>query len=79
MNRRDSESAAFAYRTNANGSIDSICLDCFLTVGNAQQLSELKDIEKDHHRTRSHLENLFLDKFRFPPPIEPTRKRATAA
>ena len=79
MDSRSSEFATFAYRTNADGSIDSICLDCFLTAGSARRLSDLKEIEKDHHRKKSHLENLLFDEFWSSPSIERIRKSAIAA
>ena len=79
MDRRSSEFATFAYRTNADGSIDSICLDCFLTAGSAQWLPNLKEIEKDHDCKRSHLENLLFDKWWLSPSIKHIRKSAIAA
>jgi hypothetical protein len=79
MNHRDAASTSFAYRTNADGSIDSICLDCFLTAGSAQQLPQLKELEKDHHRKKSHLENLLFGGFQFSHPSENIDKSAVAA
>jgi hypothetical protein len=42
---RDSE---FRYRNNPDGTWDSICLRCFLTVGTAPSIEELAQIEKAH-------------------------------
>ena len=38
----------FAHRTNADGTIDSICKTCFVTVGTAQEAPALKIIEDSH-------------------------------
>ena len=38
----------FAYRQNADGTIDSICLRCFLTAGKALKVAALHEIEKQH-------------------------------
>jgi hypothetical protein len=79
MDSRSSEFATFAYRTNADGSIDSICLDCFLTAGSAQWLPDLKEIEKDHDCKQSHVEKLLFDEWRFSSSIKRIRKSAIAA
>jgi hypothetical protein len=42
----------FAHRRNADASIDSICLACFLTVGSARVDVALQDLETDHHCER---------------------------
>lgn len=41
--------AEFQYRNNGNGTWDSICLRCFLTVGTARSIEELVDMEKAHN------------------------------
>ncbi len=38
----------FQYRNNGDGTWDSICLRCFLTVGTARSIEELVDMEKAH-------------------------------
>jgi len=38
----------FAHRTNADGTIDSICKKCFLTVGTAEESEALKVLEAAH-------------------------------
>jgi hypothetical protein len=38
----------FAYRHKADGSIDSICLACYLTAATAENEAELHDREKSH-------------------------------
>jgi hypothetical protein len=38
----------FTYRQNGDGSFDSICLDCFRTVGTAESIETLKAPEKQH-------------------------------
>jgi hypothetical protein len=38
----------FAHRRNADASFDSICLACFLTVGNAAVDVALQDFESAH-------------------------------
>jgi hypothetical protein len=37
----------FTYRQNGDGTFDSICLDCFVTVGTAQDIEMLKAIERN--------------------------------
>lgn len=46
----DTEHAAhsFKHRHNADGSVDSICLRCFLTAGSARCLPDLKRMEDGH-------------------------------
>ncbi|MDT8068275.1 MAG: hypothetical protein ROO76_08925 [Terriglobia bacterium] len=39
----------FQYRNNGDGTWDSICLRCFLTVGTARSIAELVDMEKAHN------------------------------
>ena len=41
-------STGFAYRKNADGTIDSICLSCFLTAAKARSVEELAVAEKSH-------------------------------
>jgi hypothetical protein len=38
----------FAHRRNADASLDSICLGCFVTVGSAPLGLELQDFENNH-------------------------------
>ncbi len=38
----------FHYRRNADGTWDSICLRCFLTIGTAARIEELADLEAAH-------------------------------
>jgi hypothetical protein len=38
----------FAYRKNDNGTLDSICLGCFVTVATARSDAELESKERDH-------------------------------
>ena len=38
----------FAHRTNEDGSIDSICLKCFITVATESSESDLERAEHDH-------------------------------
>jgi|HubBroStandDraft_2_1064218.scaffolds.fasta_scaffold378028_2 hypothetical protein len=40
---------AFAHRTNANGTTDSICLKCFLTVASGKTGDDLGESEKTHN------------------------------
>jgi len=39
----------FAYRQNSNGTIDSICLDCFRTVATSSDRQLLAEKEHEHH------------------------------
>jgi hypothetical protein len=39
----------FAYRRNADATVDSICLQCFRTVGTAVLASGLQHLESQHH------------------------------
>jgi hypothetical protein len=38
----------FAHRTNRDGTIDSICKKCFMTVGTAEEVEALKVLESSH-------------------------------
>lgn len=38
----------YPHRQNTNGSFDSICLKCFATVANANDVTELNSYEKKH-------------------------------
>jgi hypothetical protein len=38
----------FPHRRNPNGSFDSICLECSLTIANARTEAELERYDKDH-------------------------------
>jgi hypothetical protein len=38
----------FIHRINEDGSIDSICRDCFVTVATARSTSDLEDGEHEH-------------------------------
>jgi hypothetical protein len=38
----------FIHRLNRDGSIDSICRDCFITVATARSQSELEQEERKH-------------------------------
>jgi hypothetical protein len=45
---RDTDNLEFAHRLNADGSFDSICLNCFLTIGSSDIEADLLEFEKDH-------------------------------
>ncbi len=38
----------FAHRANRDGTIDSICKTCFVTVGTAEETAALEELESDH-------------------------------
>jgi hypothetical protein len=38
----------FPHRQNRDGSLDSICITCFATVGSASTDAELSDFDKKH-------------------------------
>jgi hypothetical protein len=38
----------FAHRTNADGTTDSICKTCFVTVGTAEESAALLELERVH-------------------------------
>ena len=38
----------FIHRINQDGSIDSICRDCFVTIASAHSRSELEPDERNH-------------------------------
>jgi hypothetical protein len=38
----------FNYRVNADGTIDSICLRCYLTAGSAKNEADLREREDAH-------------------------------
>jgi hypothetical protein len=52
----------FPHRRNPNGSFDSICLKCLLTIANARTEAELEKHEKDHVCNPSHLFQQFVDR-----------------
>jgi hypothetical protein len=38
----------FPHRRNADGTFESICINCFLTVGHARSEAELAESEENH-------------------------------
>jgi hypothetical protein len=48
MTMKDAEGRKFHHRVNTDGTIDSICLRCFLTVARADIGSDLKGLEAAH-------------------------------
>ncbi|MBB5059102.1 hypothetical protein HDF16_003825 [Granulicella aggregans] len=46
----------FAHRINPNGTKDSICKKCFLTVGTGETEEHMKILERDHVCDRWRLE-----------------------
>ena len=48
----------FAHRQNRDGTFDSICLHCYLTVATANSKENLADREKRHECKDDHLSNL---------------------
>jgi hypothetical protein len=48
--------APFVHRTNADGTIDSFCRKCFLTVASSQWEAELEHAESNHKCDPIHLE-----------------------
>jgi hypothetical protein len=60
--------AQFTYRRNPNGTVDSICLNCFLTAATAKWEGELHEMEFLH---RCELEL----KIRFFEPVKMTSAR----
>jgi hypothetical protein len=67
--------ASFPHRTNPDGTIDSICLRCFATIGNAHSETRLEQMEADHLCDRAQL--LYFDEAaagaKQPPGIESSR------
>jgi hypothetical protein len=45
---RPSDKPRFARRHNEDGTIDLICLHCFLTVGSSSDVTELSKYEQSH-------------------------------
>jgi hypothetical protein len=45
---KDAEGLKFYHRVNADGTIDSICLSCFLTVARAVIGTDLQGLEAAH-------------------------------
>lgn len=43
-----SPESQFAHRVNRDGTIDSICRDCFATVATVEREADLANAEKDH-------------------------------
>ena len=41
--------AEYQYRKNQDGTVDSICLHCFLTVGTANRIEDLAGLEAAHN------------------------------
>jgi len=56
----------FAHRLNEDGTIDSICLDCFITVAHANSVKGLIEGEQCHQCADNHpaasIENLGEDR-----------------
>lgn len=48
----------FAHRSNPNGTTDSICKQCFLTIGTASQKADLGAAEEAHKCEPWRLESL---------------------
>lgn len=46
--RVSSENSQFPHRTNQDGTIDSICPHCFLTIGSSSCESDLERMESAH-------------------------------
>jgi hypothetical protein len=44
----DTYGNTFQYRQNRNGTHDSICCSCFLTVASVAQASGLRELERTH-------------------------------
>lgn len=64
--------SGFAIRQNADGSLDAICLTCYVTAGTAMSEAELPAIEQAHQCDPALL--LIRDqwsKSRLPPDSEP--------
>jgi len=51
----------FPHRRNLNGSFDSICLKCLLTIANARTEAELEQHDKDHVCSPSILSQRIFD------------------
>ena len=49
-----------AHRQKPDGTYDLICLNCFLTIGNADLLEELEGAEKKHICAPGHLSTFGL-------------------
>ncbi len=49
IDRSPHRAPEFQYRNNGDGTWDSICLRCFLTVGTAKIVAELVDMENAHN------------------------------
>ncbi len=45
-----SRNLEFSYRTNPDGTVDSICMSCYLTAASARLSDELKQGEDLHRR-----------------------------
>jgi hypothetical protein len=48
MTMKGEKSSQFYHRLNADGTIDSICLNCFLTAAKADIGSDLQELESAH-------------------------------
>jgi hypothetical protein len=49
----DCSQFAFAYRRNGDGSVDLICLACYLTAATADNEAEVHEREKGHYCARN--------------------------
>ena len=58
--------AIFPHRQNDDGTYDSICTSCFLTVATARSEGELKALEKNHvcHSSLLAERGMYTDKLR---------------
>jgi hypothetical protein len=52
----------FPHRRNPDGTFDSICLKCLLTIANARTEAELQKYDKDHVCNPSILSQQFFDR-----------------
>jgi len=44
-----SHTLQFAHRINEDGTVDSICRECYMTIGTAASASGLESLERNHH------------------------------
>ena len=58
MNNPTIDPAAFAHRANPNGTIDSICLTCFMTIATKPTEAELAHDEEHHDCKELAMENV---------------------
>jgi hypothetical protein len=58
------ETSFFPHRLNRDGSYDSLCLKCFMTIANKKTSAELDEHDRNHVCDESSLKSALLSRLR---------------